>query len=253
MMNEYKALIEKIDDIAEECKNKGWDGHEGIPITDLKPAKEFAKKLCWSSRQLARKVDVVPCGHGTIDFDWHDDNTNEMMGISVEPDKYIYNYRFKKEKGSGETYRTFILFMLLKEKKWPDPPLEIHKDFKGPDYKECYKVTKANATQIKEWLETTVMPTIKEAKLYWYASRDNMDDPVKHTDNEICFRIDDGKKGGKYIGITTDSKTLKVFSHNFIRGGAVPTLDIPLYLSKAFFRKLEEIIKERWNKPLTKV
>ena len=252
-MNELKTATEKIKDIAKECSQKNWDSYGAEPLTDIEAALEFAKRLHWSSWYLLRIAEIMPEPDGAIGFDWYDEDTKESGSISVAKDgTLIYSFKIAGETAYGTTKRSFIPLMLLKEKKWPEPEPEIFIDFNHEDYKECYKITKAHATKIKEWLEEGLIRRLR-AKLYWFAARNNWDDPIKETDNDICLKIDDGKRGGKYVVIHIDSKTLKIYHHAGLKSKKpAPTLDARPYLNHAFFEKLKEAIEKCWNAPIEK-
>lgn len=99
-----KPLIElhnKIHDIYDETKCKGWDGYGAEPIEYLEEALQFATDLFSESRTLIESVDIFPENDGCFCFEWFKSN-NRYINISVKNDKLIYTYKFGKNEGCGE-------------------------------------------------------------------------------------------------------------------------------------------------------
>lgn len=62
-------MEQEIDKIAEECKEPGWDGYLGLPVTA--ESVEAAKKFWRSIQDKVPQPEIAPLADGSISFEWH--------------------------------------------------------------------------------------------------------------------------------------------------------------------------------------
>lgn len=95
----HDHLIERVDEVYEECKEDSWDGDgaNAVTVKCVELAKCFIRALGFGSDP---EIEAEPNGYITIDWELED---SDYLSISVDPEGFLHtSVSYGKEEYTGK-------------------------------------------------------------------------------------------------------------------------------------------------------
>lgn len=91
----YNTTVRKIEELI--SLNENWDGYGAIPVTSH--VGENAKKFLYllSDSEIEEISDIFPNSHGTLTFEWANNN-EEKLSLEIGEKNYSYYVIFSNKK-----------------------------------------------------------------------------------------------------------------------------------------------------------